>query len=123
MFDKFLNDIEEKCLDNAWESKIPDWITKDIFEYLEYKPCWRLINDKEPGYIIGLSEDHWDYYWMYINNKDPYIHFITACFNVSKKCPEITKSWTQEEKYNIELAVKKYFEDHKNKENLIYFYI
>ncbi len=97
---------------------LPDWTGKDVFEYFS-NPYWRNLGD-EPGYLIGLCEDEWDYYWIWINNKESELHFMTCCFSIKEKCNTITKRWSREEKQNIRDKVFKHFDEHPN-EKLLFF--
>lgn len=113
---KILNDfhtqIEEKC-----DGKIQKLITDELYKIIN---SWQLIHG-EPAYIIGLSEDHWDYYYMYINNKERKINFMTCLYKMNPAY-SISKNWNTDEKKMIKEYVNDYFEEHKN-EKLIYFNI
>lgn len=79
-----------KGIENVAGYELPKWVGEDVFNYFGWDPCWRMIDD-EPVYLIGLCEDEWDYYWIYINNKESKLHFMTCCYNMSEKCNFVTK--------------------------------
>ena len=112
--DKVLTDFHAK-IENKCTGKIQKSITDELYSIIN---TWQIINN-ESGYIIGLSEDHWDYYYMYINNKERKIKFMTCLYKMDPS-RSVSKTWNSDEKKMITEYVNNYFEEHKN-EKLIYF--
>lgn len=79
-------------------------------------------HEDEFVYVLGLSMDKYDYYYMVIDDKDYRIKFITCLYNLEKNPrPELNELSVTEEKI-IKSYVNQYFLDHKN-EKLLYFNI
>lgn len=112
--------LKEKINIKAWTSPVPDEIIKDCYDFLCCdKSQWKEHFD-EATYVIGLSEDRYDYYWICINNKERKLKFITCVYDLSKPCKRVSKKWNSNERKNILNEVKQYFKEHSEKENLIY---
>lgn len=105
----FHQQINEKC-----ESEIQQSITNELFRICG---SWRMYFD-EPIYIIGLSEDKYDFYYIGINNKERKLKFITCLYKL-EACRIISKKWSTDEKQLITNYVNTYFDEHKN-EKLLY---
>ena len=114
--DKVLTDFHTQ-IETQCTGKIQKSITDELYSIIN---SWQLI-DGNPAYIIGLSEDHWDYYYMYINNKERKINFMTCLYKMNPS-HSISKTWNSDEKKMITEYVNNYFEEHKN-EKLIFFQI
>ena len=109
----------ERINTKAWSSPVPDHIINDCYNFFfSGESQWKLHSD-EPLYVIGLSEDRYDYYWVCINNKEKKLKFITCVYDIDKPCI-VTKKWNKDERTNILKEVKEYFKEHSIKENLIY---
>lgn len=109
----------ERINTKAWSSPIPNHIIDNCYKFFfEDESQWKLHLD-EPLYVIGLSEDRYDYYWLCINNKEKELKFITCVYDIDKPC-KVTKKWNKDERTNILKEVKEYFKEHSIKENLIY---
>ena len=111
----------EKINTKAWASPVPDAIINDCYKFFfKDKSQWKEHFDNEAVYVIGLSEDRYDYYWVCINNKERKLQFITCVYNIDKPCDRVIKKWNKDERQNILKEVKEYFKEHSDKENLIY---
>lgn len=111
----------EKINTKAWASPVPEHIINDCYKFFfEDESQWKEHFDNEAVYIIGLSEDRYDYYWVCINNKERTLKFITCVYNIDKPCDRVIKKWNKDERRNILKEVKEYFKEHSDKENLIY---
>lgn len=108
-----------KDIENVAGHELPNWIGKCVFDYFAWDQCWRMI-DNEPVYLIGLCEDEWDYYWIWINNKESKLHFVTCCYNMCEKCNFVTKKWTKDEKQRVTKVVNEYFDTNKDEKLLFY---
>lgn len=105
----------------AWASPVPNGIIDKCYKMLfEDNSQWKEHFDNEALYIIGLSEDKYDYYWVCINNKERKLKFITCLYSIDKPCERVTKKWNKDERRNILNEVKRYFKENSLKENLIY---
>ena len=105
----------------AWALPVPNDIIDKCYKMLfEDDSQWKEHFDNEALYVIGLSEDKYDYYWVCINNKDRKLKFITCLYSIDKPCERITKKWNKDERRNILNEVKRYFKENSLKENLIY---
>lgn len=113
--------LQEECNKKSWTNDVPKEIVNKLFDYTYQNKGWRMYFE-EPIYVIGLSEDKYDFYWMVINNKEKRIKFITCLYLLNEKCDYVDKKWSTDEKKAIENYVKQYFEKHP-KENLINFSI
>ena len=114
------DELNEKINSKTWSSPVPNHIVKNCYKFFyEDKSQWKLHFD-EPLYVIGLTEDKYDYYWLCINNKSKELKFITCVYNIDNSCEYISKVFSKEEKKNILNVVKDYFKEHSVKENLIY---
>lgn len=110
----------EKINTKAIASPVQDAIINDCYKFFfEDESQWKFYNE-DPIYVIGLSEDRYDYYWVYIDNKERKIKFITCLFDIDKPCEYVTKTWNKQERKNIVNDVNEYFREHSDKENLIY---
>ena len=110
----------ERINNKAWSSPVPDFIINDCYNFFfSGESQWKLYLG-EPLYVIGLSEDKFDYYWVCINNKERKLKFITCVYDISKPCDYVTKKFNKEESKNIFSTVKEYFRTHSHDENLIY---
>ena len=105
----------------AWASPVPNDIIDKCYKMLfEDDSQWKEYFDNKALYVIGLSEDKYDYYWVCINNKERKLKFITCVYNIDKPCKRVTKKWNKDERRNILNEVKRYFKENSLKENLIY---
>lgn len=117
---EFVNCVQEECNEKSWSHNVPKEIVKKLFIFCEWKgkgKWYKYFND-ESIYIIGLSEDKWDYYWLCINTNLE-LKFITCCYKIEDVDENMSNQLNSEEKKTILDLVKKYFNDHSN-ENLIY---
>lgn len=113
-------EFKERINNKAWSEPVPDHIINDCYNFFfSGKSQWKYYDD-EPIYIIGLSEDRYDYYWVGINNKERKLKFITYVYLIDHPCDKITKTWNKDECKNILKEIKEYFKTHSDKENLIY---
>lgn len=101
--------IESRC-----NGEIQQSITNELFSICG---SWRMYFD-EPVYIIGLSEDKYDFYYIGINNKERKLQFITCLYKLNE-CNRVSKKWSTDEKQLITNYVNTYFDEHKN-EKLLY---
>lgn len=87
-----------------------------ILSYIDKLKKWYMYSD-EPIYIIGLSEDTWDYYWVYV---DRYSHIksLTCCYYLKDKPKDIKLPIYSKSEILSLLNTTDYFE--KNNETLIY---
>ena len=116
-----LKHLSDKINTKAWASPVPDAIINDCYKFFFIDESqWKEHFDNEAVYVIGLSEDKYDYYWVCINNKERKLQFITCVYNIDKPCDRVTKKWNKDERQNILKEVKEYFKEHSDKENLIY---
>ena len=114
--------LVEKINTKAWASPVPEHIINDCYKFFfKDESQWKEYFDNEAVYVIGLSEDRYDYYWVCINNKERKLQFFITCtFDIDNPCDRVIKKWNKEERKNILNEVKKYFTEHSDKENLIY---
>ena len=113
--------LVERINTKTWSSPVPEHIVNDCYKFFfEDESQWKEYFDNEALYVIGLSEDKYDYYWICINNKEKKLKFITCAYNIDKPCERVTKIWSKDERRHIFNEVKKYFKEHSDKENLIY---
>ena len=111
----------EKINTKAWASPVPDAIINDCYKFFfEDESQWKEHFNNEAVYVIGLSEDRYDYYWVCINNKERKLQFITCVYNIDKPCDRVIKKWNKDERRNILKEIKEYFKEHSDTENLIY---
>ena len=111
----------EKINTKAWASPVPDAIINDCYKFFfEDESQWKEHFNNEAVYVIGLSEDRYDYYWVCINNKERTLKFITCVYNIDKPCDRVIKKWNKDERRNILKEIKEYFKEHSDTENLIY---
>ena len=94
--------------------KIQKAITNELYDIIG---TWRKHFDNSV-FIIGLSADKYDYYYITINNKERKLNFITCLYNLSEKRKK-KKKWTIDEKHMIKSYVNDYFIK-ANNEKLIY---
>lgn len=110
----------ERINTKAWASPVPNHIIDNCYKFFfEDESQWKEYIDGTFWYVIGLSEDRYDYYWVCINNKEKKLKFITCVYDIDKPCI-VTKKWNKDERNNILKEVKEYFKEHSIKENLIY---
>ena len=115
-----LEELTERINTKAWASPVQKAIIKDCYKFFfEDESQWKTYFTGESLYVIGLSEDRYDYYWLCINNKEKKLKFITCVYNIDNPS-HVTKTWSTDEKKNIVDVVKEYFKEHADKENLIY---
>ena len=116
-----LKHLSDKINTKAWASPVPEHIINDCYKFFfEDESQWKEHFDNEALYVIGLSEDRYDYYWVCINNKERTLKFITCVYNIDKPYDKVIKKWNKDERQNILKEVKEYFKEHSDKENLIY---
>ena len=97
--------------------KIQQVITDSLYDMLGN---WYWYND-EFVYVLGLSMDKYDYYYMVIDDKNYRLKFITCLFNLEKD--KITKlnDFSAVEKKIIKSYINQYFLDKPiEKETLLY---
>lgn len=110
----------ERINTKAWSSPVPNHIIENCYKiFLNGESQWKYYAD-EPIYIIGLSEDRYDYYWVGINNKERKLKFINCLYSIDQPCNKVAKTWNKDECKNIIKEVKNYFKTHSDKENIIY---
>ena len=113
--------LTKKINTKAWASPVPEAIINDCYKFFfEDESQWKEHINNEAVYVIGLSEDRYDYYWVCINNKERKLQFITCVYNIDKPCDRVIKKWNKDERQNILKEIKEYFKEHSDKENLIY---
>ena len=116
-----LKHLSDKINTKAWASPVPEHIINDCYKFFfEDESQWKEHFDNEAVYVIGLSEDKYDYYWVCINNKERKLQFITCVYNIDKPCDRVIKKWNKDERRNILKEIKEYFKEHSDTENLIY---
>ena len=108
-----INEFKE-LIKSRTNNDIQDIILENLYKY---RGMWYKYND-DPIYIIGLSEDRWDYYYIYINNQEKNIKFIT-CLEKLELCNYVTKKFNKDEINNIKEVLNKYFENNTT-EKLLY---
>lgn len=109
----------EKINTKAW-MPLPTNIINECYKlFFEDESQWKEPHPGRPLYVIGLSENRYDYYWIYINNHKKEIQFISCVYDIDKPS-KVIKKWNKDECRNILDEVKKYFKEHSDKENLIY---
>jgi len=113
----FVDALQEECNKKSWTHNVPREIVSELFNYVYWFKGWRMYMD-EPIYVIGLSEDKYDFYWVTINNKERKIKFITCLYSLNEKCKYVDKQWSTDEKKDIKQFVEQYFIEHP-RENLI----
>lgn len=112
--------LTEKINTKAWSSPVPKHIIDNCYVYFCTRDNqWFKHHDDEFYYVIGLSEDDYDYYWLCINNKEKKLKFITCCYDIDKPT-YVDKKWNYDERNMIIKEVKNYFKYHSANENLIY---
>lgn len=91
-FEKIKKDIKYECELNSMH-EIPDWMVNDILEYIVWNPKWRTIDGK-PAYLIGISEDHWDYYYVYLiyDNGMLDLRYMTCCYHIGDEYKDLLYS-------------------------------
>lgn len=111
--------LTDKINTKSWTSSVQKSIIDDCYKFFYIDESqWKKYYDDD-YYIIGLSEDKYDYYWICVN-KDLKLKFITCLFKFNENDISISKNWSQKETKNILEKVKKYFLKYSDKENLIY---
>ena len=78
---------------------------------------WYLHEDKFV-YVLGLTADRFDYYYMVIDNKNYRLKFITCVYNL-EHVKVHGNDLTDNEKKIIKSYINQYFIDH-NTEQLLY---
>ena len=104
-------------IEDANKIEIQQAITDSLYNMLGK---WYWFND-EFVYVLGLSMDKFDYYYMVIDDKNYRLKFITCLFNLEKD--EITKlnDFSVVEKKIIKSYINQYFIDKPlDKEKLLY---
>lgn len=111
--------LTDKINTKSWTSSVQKSIIDDCYKFFYIDESqWKKFYDDD-YYIIGLSEDRYDYYWLCVN-KDLKLKFITCLYNIDNPCERVTKIWSKDERRHIFDKVTKYFKEHSDKENLIY---
>lgn len=104
----------KKLIKSRTDNDIQDIILEELYKY---RGMW-CINNNESIYIIGLSEDRWDNYYIYINNHEKNIKFMT-CLNKLEPHKYVVKNFNKDEINNIKEVLNRYFENNKT-EKLLY---
>lgn len=97
--------------------EVPDWMARDIFNVMVLASCWRIIDDK-PAFIIGVSEDKYDYYWVYVT-EDLKLKFMTCLYSL-KHVSQYSKRFTIDEIHDITKQIDEYFKNNKREKLLWY---
>ena len=117
---KIYDNLAKKINNKAWTTPVQKYIIDNCYKFFfEDNSQWKEYFS-EPYYIIGLSEDKYDYYWLCIDNKEKKLKFVTCLYKIDVPYKGVCKSFNKEERKNIFEYVKKYFKDHAEWENLIY---
>ena len=110
----------DKINTKAWSAPVQIPIINDCYKFFfEDKHQWKLNFKQELLYVIGLSEDNWDYYWLCIT-QDFHLKFITCCYDIDNPYEGEIHIFNEDEKKIIVDTVIKYFKEHSIEENLIY---
>lgn len=110
----------DKINTKAWASPVQTPIINDCYKFFfEDKHQWKLNFKQELLYVIGLSEDNWDYYWLCIT-PDFCLKFITCCYDIDNSYEGEIHIFNEDEKKLIINKVIEYFKEHSIEENLIY---
>lgn len=114
--DKELTSLDrfDEILFNANKRMIQRPIVEDLYNKIN---SWITYND-ENWYLIGLSENKYDYYYILINNKSRELKFLSCAINIEQN-PKSTYQFNWDERKHINEEVEKYFSTHVN-EKLIY---
>ena len=112
--------LVEKINTKTWSAPVQKPIIDDCYKFF-FKDTnqWKLNSDNTPIYVIGISEDEYDYYWLCIT-RDFQLKFITCCYDIDNSCKTNIHQFNDKEKKLVINKVIKYFEEHSDKENLIY---
>lgn len=122
--------LKEKINIRARSGNVQEPIIKSCYKFFfEDEHRWKENYNGKPIYIIGLSEDRYDYYWLCVD-ENYNLKFITCCYKIDKPYSlsilNINKSYKHpvkdinENDYKLIVnKVKEYFKEHTN-ENLIY---
>lgn len=102
-----------KFIEKSNNIKIQKAITNELYDIIG---TWRK-HFNNSVFIVGLSEDKYDYY-ITINNKERKLNFITCLYDLSEKS-NVTKKWTTDEKHMIKSYINDYFTK-SNNEKIIY---
>ena len=90
-----------------------------ILEDCKKIPCWVKDNTYNKLYIVGLSEDRWDYYWLALT-KDKELKFITCCYPILKDIITDIKDFNNDDLKDIQNKINEYFSHHSEIETLLY---
>ena len=114
-FDTFKEWINTK----AWANPVPTHIVECCYKiFFKDDSQWKIYFN-EPLYVIGLSEDRYDYYYLCVDSNKK-LKFITCVYNIDNYCKTEQKKWTKDELNSIFTIAKEYFKNHTTKENLIF---
>ena len=105
--DNITKDKFHEFIEKSNNIKIQPKITDELYDIVG---TWRMHFD-EPIYIIGLSEDKYDFYYIGINNKERKLKFITCLYKLNE-CNRVSKQWSIDEKKLIKSYVNDYFNYH-----------
>lgn len=111
--------LKEKINIRARSGNVQESIIKSCYKFFfedEYR--WKENYNGKPFYIIGLSEDRYDYYWLCVD-EDYNLKFVTCCYKIDKPYKHPVKDISSNDYKLIVNKVKEYFKEHTN-ENLIY---
>ena len=93
--------------------KIPYSLINEAFYYCVFDwNRWQLLSRQDPIYIIGLSEAKYDYYWVYVTNKDHEIHFASCALDVSLESKFRKYTFNKGELRDIRKTMIEYFQNH-----------
>lgn len=109
-----INEFKDIIKSRFPEENIQETILNELYNI---RGKWCLMNN-EPIYIIGLSSDRWDYYYIYIN-KELKIKFITCLEKLELDKSLINRKINNKEINLIKETLYKYFENNKL-EKLLY---
>ena len=111
--------LKEKINIRARSGNVQEPIIKSCYKFFfEDEHRWKENYNGKPFYIIGLSEDRYDYYWICID-EDYNLKFVTCCYKIDKPYTHHIKDICENDYKLIVNKVKEYFKEHTN-ENLIY---
>lgn len=122
--------LKEKINLKARSGNVQESIIKSCYKFFfEDEHRWKENYNGKPIYIIGLSEDRYDYYWLCVD-EDYNLKFITCCYkidkpynlsilNIDEPYKHPVKDINENDYKLIINKVKEYFKEHIN-ENLIY---
>ena len=97
----------------GWTPHVWIWINSIAFYYCVFDwNRWQLLSRQDPIYIIGLSEAKYDYYWVYVTNKDHEIHFASCALDVSLESKFRKYTFNKGELRDIRKTMIEYFQNH-----------